>query len=97
MAHTYAQVLSLEHPSVYATRALLANMVVVPLAFLLVTSGFCSLLAGLLLAPLGVLFNHAALALAGALGVAMQAFAALPGGSMRVLTFTATRFDRRSS
>lgn len=70
----------------FSPGALLANLLVVPLASLAIAAGFVSLLAGLIgLMPVSLLFNHAA----GVLITAMEAMV-LQGAALPGMYFTAS-------
>ncbi len=64
--------------------AIVANLVAVPLAFIVLSLGLFSLLAGLLAAPLAVIVNHANWLSAKALLGAVAAFSKIPGGHVYV-------------
>lgn len=66
--------------------ALVANLVAVPLAFIVLSLGLCSLIAGVLSAPVAVIVNHANWFSAKALLAAIAAFAKIPGGYVYVET-----------
>ncbi len=64
--------------------ALVGNLVVVPLAFLIVLFGCLSLVLGACLPFAGVLINHVSVALVSVMTIAMRGIAAVPFGSMNV-------------
>ena len=64
--------------------ALLGNVFVIPLAFLIVVSGALSFLFGSCVAFLGVAFNHANVALVSLLLSGIRVLANVPGGSIPV-------------
>jgi competence protein ComEC len=64
--------------------SLLANLLVVPLFFLVVVSGMLSLGAGVVSDTLSILFNHAAAALTSGMVAIARATASLPGASLRI-------------
>ena len=64
--------------------ALPANLVVIPLVFLVVPAGCLSLLLGSCVWVLAEIFNHANLALVWVLSRTMQAVRAIPGGSVDI-------------
>jgi len=64
--------------------ALASNLVVVPVAFLIVVSGSLSILSGSCAAALGDLFNHASLGLILILVRVIRWMAAVPGGNFRI-------------
>lgn len=68
----------------FTPAALPANLLVVPLSFLVVLSGTLSLAAGLVVAALGTLLNQVTLALTVAMTAVAGAAAALPGGNFIV-------------
>lgn len=67
--------------------ALLANLVAVPLTFLIVLAGFLSLTLGSVLVWAADIFNHAALSLIGMLIGLMRGLAAIPGSCIHVAVF----------
>jgi len=68
----------------FAPIALLSNLVVVPLAFLIVLAGCLSLLAGSCVEWFSEIFNHANLALIAGLVRTMELMAQIPLGHIRV-------------
>ena len=64
--------------------ALVANMVVVPMAFLIVLAGALSIVCGAWCGVVAEIFNHAALALSQLLLAGLRMLVALPGGFVRV-------------
>ncbi|MDP6631113.1 MAG: ComEC/Rec2 family competence protein [Kiritimatiellia bacterium] len=64
--------------------ALIANIFVVPMAFLVVLSGSLAIVLGLFLSIGPDLFNHATLALTHALMAGLRALAWIPGGCFKV-------------
>ena len=70
----------------FAPVALPANLVVIPLVFLIVLSGCLSLLLGSCVWVLAEIFNNASLALIWVLSRTMAAVRAIPGGSLDIAT-----------
>jgi len=64
--------------------ALIANVFVVPMAFLVVLSGSLSIVLGLFLTMAADVFNHASLALTHLLLAGLKGLAMIPGGSIKV-------------
>ena len=68
----------------FAPVALVSNLLVIPLAFLIVVSGSLSLVAGSIWMLLADVFNHASLALVSLLVAVVRGLAKVPFGSMAV-------------
>ncbi|MBL7076318.1 MAG: ComEC/Rec2 family competence protein [Kiritimatiellae bacterium] len=64
--------------------ALIANILVVPMAFLIVLAGSLSIVLGLFLAFAADIFNHASLALTHILLTGLKTVALIPGGCVKV-------------
>lgn len=64
--------------------ALLANVIAVPLAFLIILTSTLSILAGSFLSILGVILNHTNLLLVGVQVLAMRLLTAMPAADVRV-------------